>query len=900
MKKIQLSNFIFPVLIMASVAAKAQPQLVGPFVSGGSQNGGGIFRLDQPANTPGVIREFNNLNPHLPSGGVCAGDEDWLYGMVTYNGTNNEGAAYRIRKDGTGFVKLFDLGTGTTAVGTPYYHTDGRIYFNAGNTIKIFDPGTMGVSEVGALGLVYSKNLLIDSDDYIYYLGFQRLYKVKTDGTDLEELHVFDQLTEGIDGTAGLTEDASGTLYGLQKTGGTDNGGTIFSIQKDGTGFTVLHHFTNATGYNPESKLELFDSKLYGTTSRGGNSDIGVLYTINPDGSDYRVLRHFEISSGPLPDPLGNIRISAEGRIFGCYSQFHLGPTFETTRLWKIDTSGSNLENFINVDQRNNGHGNIDILLTNDSIFLTTSGMGRHDGGVLSLCDTSSFAAMPLHHFGASANGFNPRSGLIKATDARLYGTNNIGGPDGNGVVFSINADGTGFSKLHEFTDAEGYDPRGKLLEASNGKIYGVLHIGGPGNTGCLFRMDKNGANFQVVYNFADLNNGYFPEGGVIEGPGGILYGSFAQSSNGSGLYRINLDGTGYTVLKFFASGELAGPMGGLRLYRGYLYGVCQTGGTFSGGVFRIRPDGSGYQQLHVFNQTDGAFPRYALTIANGRLFGTTDQGGANSYGVLFGIDTSGTNFTVHRDFDFSVDGASPQETTLASDGLLYGVTATSNINPGGGGTLFRINPDGSGFTTVYEFNLVTQASFPVSVMDLNSSPLPVQWVDFTARKKDQSVLLEWQTAQEQNADQFIVERSNTNTAFQLIGMVTATGNTATGARYSFIDQDPLNGDNYYRLKQTDKDGKFTYSKVVRINFEQQVLFTISPNPAQDNLTIKLSAGERVEAVVITDASGRLVKRQGGFNASTAIIPITGLSKGMYWLQVETGQKNYRTKFMKL
>jgi uncharacterized repeat protein (TIGR03803 family) len=898
MKKIQLSNFILPVLVLASVVAYAQPQLVGPFVFGGSQNGGGIFRLNQPANTPGVIHNFNKLNPHLPSGGVCAGDEDWLYGMVTYNGTNNEGAAYRIRKDGTGFIKLFNLGTGTTAVGTPYYYTDGKVYFNAGNTIKIFDPGTMGITDTGPLGLVYSKDLLIDSDNFIYYLGFQRLFKVKTDGTDFEELHVFDQQTEGIEGNAGLTEDAAGTLYGVQKIGGADNGGTIFSIQKNGTGFTVLHHFTNATGYNPESKLELFDGKLYGTTSRGGNSDVGVLYTINPDGSDYRVLMHFEITSGPPPDPFGNIQISAEGRIFGCYSQFRLG--IETNRLWKVDTSGDNLQHFLNVDQRANGHNNIDILLTNDSIFLTTSTMGRHDGGVLSLCDTSSFAALPLHHFGMSTNGFNPRSGLIKATDGRLYGTNNIGGADGNGVVFSINTSGTGFIKLHEFTDAEGYDPRGKLYEASNGKIYGVLHIGGPGNTGGLFSMDKNGANFQVMYNFPDPDNGYFPEGGVIEGPGGILYGMFAQSSNGSGLYRINLDGTGYTVLKFFGAGELIGPVGGLRLYQGYLYGVCQVGGNFRGGVFRIRPDGTGYQQLHVFNQTDGAFPRYAPTIVNGRLYGTAEQGGANGNGVLFGIDTSGINFTVYRDFTFSVDGSYPQETTLASNGLLYGTTSSSGIIPGGGGTIFSMNPDGTGFTTVYEFNFVTEGSFPVSVMDLNSSPLPVQWVDFTARKKEQAVLLEWQTAQEQNADKFIIERSHTSSAFQPIGIVTATGNTATGARYSFTDQDPLNGDNYYRLKQTDKDGKFTYSKVVRINFERPVRFTISPNPAQDNLTVKLSAGERIKAVVITDASGRLVKSHGQFNASTAIISVSGLSKGIYWLQIETGERSYRTKFMKL
>jgi uncharacterized repeat protein (TIGR03803 family) len=888
-------------LITLSAAAYAQPQLAGTFSFGGSQNGGGLFRLDQPANTPGVIHTFNNLNPHLPGGGVCAGDDDWLYGMVVFNGSNNEGAAYRIKKDGTGFIKLFDLGTGTSANGTPFYHTDGKVYFNAGNVIKVFDPLTMGVTNVGPNGLLYSKNLLIDSDDYIYYLGFQRLSKVKTDGSDYMQLHMFDQNTEGADGDKGVTEGPDGTLYGLQNIGGTDNGGTIFSIQKDGSGFSVLHHFTNATGYNPESKLEFFDGKLYGTTSRGGNSDIGVLYTINPDGSGYRVLRHFEITAGPPPDPLGNIRISADGRIFGCYSQYHLdNTTFETTRLWKIDTSGYNLQHFLGVDQRNNGHGNIDILLTNDSIFLTTSEMGRHDGGVLSLCDTSSFSALPLHHFGASANGFNPKYGLIKASDGKLYGTNNIGGADGNGVVFSINANGTGLIKLHEFTDAEGYDPRGKLYEASDGKIYGVCHIGGPTNAGCLYRMDKNGANFQILYNFANLSLGYFPEGGVTEGQGGILYGEFSQSSNGSGLFSINLDGTGYNVLKFFGPGELAGPIGGLRLYQGYLYGACQVGGNGSGGLFRIRPNGTGYQQLHVFNSTDGAFPRSAPAIAgNGRLYGSAEQGGANNYGVLYGVDTSGTNFIVYREFEFSVDGAAPGEIIQASDGLLYGTTLSSNINPGGGGTVYRMNLDGSAFTTIKEFSFVSEASGPAAVLDLNTSPLPVTWTHFTARKKEQSVLLEWKTAQEQNADQFIIERSGTGSQFQSIGAVTATGNTSSGSRYSFTDNDPLDNISYYRLKQTDKDGKFSYSKILLVNFERAARITFSPNPAQDNLTVKLPAGQKVKAITIVDVSGRLMRQQGQFNGSTITIRVQGLSSGMYTARIETGQQTYHVKFMK-
>lgn len=144
--------------------------------------------------------------------------------------------------------------------------------------------------------------------------------------------------------------------------------------------------------------------------------------------------------------------------------------------------------------------------------------------------------------------------------------------------------------------------------------------------------MDKNGANFQVIYTFSDLSLGYFPVGGVIENAG-KLYGMFEQSSGGAGLFSINLDGTGYTALKFFAPGGLTGPAGGLRFYRGYLYGSCQSGGAaLVGGIFRIRPDGSGYQQLHEFNTTEGAIPRVApnrrkRTSAGHRSFGQPAAG---------------------------------------------------------------------------------------------------------------------------------------------------------------------------------------------------------------------------------------------------------------------------------
>ena len=553
MKKIQLSFFNVAALIFVSLSLQAQPQLVGSLQYGGPSNGGGIFRLNLPGTTPGVVHAFNNLNPHRPTGGVVAGDEDWLYGALNYNGTNSDGAAYRIRRDGTGYIKLFDFGSGAISRGTPFFHTDGKVYFNVGNSIKVFDPSVTGVTTLDPQGLPSSQDLLIDADNYIYFFNFgDRLVRMQTDGSLFEQLHQFDASTEGYNGVAGITKISVNKIFGVMRFGGTNGTGTIFSINTDGTGFTVHHHFEDASGAEPESMLVHFDGKLFGTTVRGGNFGFGVLYAINEDGSNYRVLRHFETSALGPSDIRGNIRISADGRVFGCYSQFKYNSSFQANRLWKVDTSGENIEDFYWVDQRDHGHFNLDILLSNDTLFVATQEMGRHDGGVLSLVDTFGNQRTTLHQFGASANGFFPRVAPIKGSDGRLYGVASIGGPDGNGVVYSTTATGTGFINLHTFVDAEGYEPVGELLEASNGKIYGALRYGGSINTGCIYRMDKNGANFQIMYNFPDVAVAHWPVGDLIEGPGQVLYGMFEQSSAGSGIFRMNLDASNFTSSQTF------------------------------------------------------------------------------------------------------------------------------------------------------------------------------------------------------------------------------------------------------------------------------------------------------------------------------------------------------------
>jgi uncharacterized repeat protein (TIGR03803 family) len=568
-----VKKIILPLLLALPAFIHAQPKLIGALTYSGPKEGGSVFRYDLPATTPGFIHVFDNLAPHRPTAGVSVGNGNWLYGMLTFNGTSNSGALYRIQRDGTAFTVLYNLGFPVNMI--PYYHSDGYVYFIDQSQVKKFNTTDNTIANVGGSASV--KSLLIDANDWIYYTNGFAISKIKTDGTQQTDLHLFNIPAEGSGGAAGLTELPGDSLFGTQTYDGSFNGGSLYSIKKDGTAFTILHQFTSATGIYPESKLVYFDGKIYGTTTQGGDYNNGVLYTINPDGSNYRVLLHFNPGTPAIGAIAGNISITSNGRIFGSFGQHYFVNPGTAHRLFKVDTSGTDFETFFLVSQRENGALNLDILMTDDeTIYFPTLEMGRHDGGVLNRTDTLGNASA-LYQFGFSNNGFRPVSGLIKGSDGKLYGTTKIGGADGAGIIFSMNQDGTGYTKLHELTDVEGYNPWGKLLEASDGKLYGVCQWGGPSNSGSIYRLNKNGTGFEVIYTFPNfLSDGYNPSGSLVEDNGGVLYGAAFYGGAGYGvLFKINKDGTNYTVLKVFnGSPDLGSPYNGLMLSGNYLYGV--------------------------------------------------------------------------------------------------------------------------------------------------------------------------------------------------------------------------------------------------------------------------------------------------------------------------------------
>lgn len=136
-----------------------------------------------------------------------------------------------------------------------------------------------------------------------------------------------------------------------------------------------------------------------------------------------------------------------------------------------------------------------------------------------------------------------------------------------------------------------------------------------------------------------------------------------------------------------------------------YFYGMTTFGGSNNKGtIFKIKMDGTEFQKLHDFNIENGSKPYCSLTLLGTQLFGTTAEGGSINRGVLFRINTDGSNYT--KVIDFTGDNGDLPHSSLVFDGsFLYGSTYSGGSGSAGGGSIFKVRPDGTDFELIHIFN---------------------------------------------------------------------------------------------------------------------------------------------------------------------------------------------------
>ena len=178
--------------------------------------------------------------------------------------------------------------------------------------------------------------------------------------------------------------------------------------------------------------------------------------------------------------------------------------------------------------------------------------------------------------------------------------------------------------------------------------------------------------------------------------------------------------------------------------------------------------------------------------------------------------------------------------------------------------------------------------------------PLPIELLSFTGKNQDDKNILSWTTASETNNDYFTLEKSSDANIFQPIAKIQGAGNSTTILNYSFTDESPLSfgahqpvlsevegGVRYYRLKQTDFNGAFSYSKTIAINSNLKNVndLLIYPNPAQNNFTVEMPV--EIFDILITDFTGRKILEEKNIHFKISI-NVKFFPKGIYFLQTLT------------
>lgn len=280
---------------------------------------------------------------------------------------------------------------------------------------------------------------------------------------------------------------------------------------------------------------------------------------------------------------------------------------------------------------------------------------------------------------------------------------------------------------------APGANPYGSLT-SSGRTLYGTTCYGGSSSWGTVFKVNTDGSGYTVLKNYAIASDGSTPFSSLTVS-GSTLYGttSAGGSGNAGTVFKMNTDGTGYTVLRNFAfANDGRQPYAGVTISGNTLYGTTYYGGSVSfrgGTVFKVNTDGSGYTVLKSFDYyNEGGNIQGGLVLSGNTLYGTAAYGGSAYGGTVFKVNTDGSDFTVLKTFNRTTDGGDLYAGLTLVGSTLYGTAA--NGGSSNKGTVFKMNTDGSGFTVLHNFTGNNDGAFPQASLTLIGSTLYGTTVD--------------------------------------------------------------------------------------------------------------------------------------------------------------------------
>jgi len=329
------------------------------------------------------------------------------------------------------------------------------------------------------------------------------------------------------------------------------------------------------------------------------------------------------------------------------------------------------------------------------------------------------------------------------------------------------------------------------------------------------------------------------------------------------------------------------------------------TGFLTNNGVIYLKDPALNLSVTNTFATSGGTIRGFGqISVSNTTTnTGTIIPGDDNSATIL----TVGGNYPATGSPTYKINLVSNSATPTA--GTSYSQVALANgVNLSSSTLTVADNATGDAVGTTYTVMTAAAGSFTNTFATTNLPPnignltinattitvtrtgtLPLTWGPFTVKAAGSQAVLNWSTLQESNTDAFIIERSADGVKFSPIGTVKAQGNSSQSTAYTFTDASPAQqGYNYYRLQQTDLDGKSSYSSIVAIGFGSKSAVSVqtSPNPVKDLLNITVTADNVM--ITVTDMNGRnvrLLRLNPGFHQTST----SDLAPGAYQLTFYQG-----------
>jgi uncharacterized repeat protein (TIGR03803 family) len=448
--------------------------------------------------------------------------------------------------------------------------------------------------------------------------------------------------------------------------------------------------------------MKASNGKIYGCTNSGGNNGNGTLFEFDPATSIFTVLYNFYYWDSGYNV---SARLAEDGTTGVLYGMTSWGLSNNSGAIFKYDLNTSTYTKIVEFSNNMSGASGF-TKANNGKFYGLITGAYNNEGFIIEFDPTLTSYTIK-YDFTNGTDGGYPQGSLLQASNGKMYGVTESGGSS-NGVVFEYDLNLSSYTVIQNLSWSTGSYGMSELVEPTNGKLIGSTYYGGNYGSGVIFEIDFNTTSYTIMHNFQS-GTGVQPRSSLYKASNGKYYATTQYGGpSGSGVlyeydYATNTYNNKFGFMSKLDGNEVYGSL--TKHSNGKMYGLTSSGGDFGNGViFEFNPTNQNYSVKHSFDyDNDGASPYGSLTLANnGNLYGYTYEGGADDYGTIFEFNPTTSSYTVLHSFDY-YEGGNPYYGSLAlNNNILYGTTYDGGDQDDG--VIYKYDLTTSSYTVIHHF----------------------------------------------------------------------------------------------------------------------------------------------------------------------------------------------------